>query len=1812
MRSNDGFISPTPTNVLTSEGSDDFDSGETSKRNEEFPTEEWGNPFMLQGGPPSSNNSGPPSTGASTNKDSESSGSVEMRSNDGLTPPPTDVLKSEGSDDHLGDSFDSVENTETSKRNDKFPTEEWGNPFMSQGGPASSNTSGPPAASSTSKDSESSGSAEMRSNDGFISPPTRVLKSEGNDDIRGGSFGSAEDAETPKGKDRSQTSEKGDLFQSQSPSSNESPLPSVAASTSRDSESSSSVEMRSNTGFVSPPTDAIKPVGKDDHRDSFDTTEEAEASKGKDRAQTPERGDLFESRSPVSSNESALPSAAANTRGGSQSDGSMKKRWNYEFVPPVSENEQARNENVEDKNSNLETSSSLQKTGVPPSISISTSSGSDGNGFTEIPSNRNDHVEDKFEFDPENPEKDLDETNNSSLLSPEEMEELQQLLRRKALGQEVDEEHLFQLQLLDQWHQSGELTPSEQRDLEVLRKERRKARRYMAEFQELLERSDREEAVEEERLYFLQLFARRHVGEELTAEEMLDLQGFEEEEMATASELNEKSRSRMEIQALGPNPSRSHDDSSAGGQGSFVDADLRYVVVADDAKSLLSAGEVIELEELLEHQALGQAIDNSRLDCLQLIYRWGRGEALDVSEREHLSQLRQQRRKDRYYKNEFEELLETQGRGVEVDEDRIYFLQLYARRLLGEYLSFTELLHLEESERKESLLFGKEEVISRDFVSKEMTNDQSLASMNGESGEAEAARSEEASNSGAKQRAMPEESLPQLTGNSHSRALPTDDTINSKKQAVLSNSSTSSETPEASSQNHSQVECGSLIDRIDEGRSTASDERPFGEPGDEETCEETIHGQVENGPVRHAIDEVRSTQPDGKSFDEEGGEDHSFLPEIDAGLLQGSGSESESEEEDSASCTSVSHTEGHPTEEQQPYLDVQMDDCMGQRNDSNLEKNDLASQVSNDSISSLSQTRADIQNEKTPPCTASLPHIETQEEEPPPQSPQATPSEGMPRTSLNIAQSEIRNPTNPNSSDGDDMPTFGVSEGEIKTHYETPRNEIRTSLLQFQSEISSKQKPWHTSESVQRLSPELSRDVTSMLPFPPETTEIKKEDGDGGSIMAQASLLSSIQATESTDSYGFNELAKETAQNMRNQKVQHWNHMAVVEEGELMKELQEAKKAAQAAEARLREEAAKRLAAEERAKKAQEEARVAREAAFAKVAKESNGQARQETPNTATPGEIEKKRNSHLSTDANSEGYSSYGNNTVDTAETVVSTEAANVPRTQNVNEVKDYEQRAQDRRERARRAVEERRRRAAEQAKLKTAMDQAELERRERTRKAVEERKRKAREAMEARKAKTYEIAMEKMKSSSQVSIPANTSPDSLIQGIKQRASEVVLSVVMGDPPIHSSDDPPGLQYSPAFRSNTANASLKQCGTHVNENELDELAGVQKSVSGDSATKEDDKNEDFTHEDWYSKLEKIARSQTYAEEFGGDPVDMGNRRMSQNDWYKEIEALSKSASASSGTAEGDDDMKRAIEEAQRNAEVANVAINGEGGGENDEEMKHEIEEIRRNIRRMTKTETVNQILQKVSTDSWCHSSADAQSRGDSSAFPDLSSVPPEDIAYSMASLSEGTAASGGFELRSHQTTVQNEEDRSNYIDMSAIQGKSSTAQHSNNGNNAAKSQSKSAPIRKKEKNLVAKHNTPAKRNPVEMKKRPNRMQNISWRSDPKHSFSDWRVEITVKETGTIEVYYLHRNVLGYGVRKSEYFSRQFQEDRVVNGYYETKSPQVTKLVLPKAWANLFPLVLDFLYYNRDTKFKVTADRACALFKWAEFLEVRL
>jgi hypothetical protein len=114
----------------------------------------------------------------------------------------------------------------------------------------------------------------------------------------------------------------------------------------------------------------------------------------------------------------------------------------------------------------------------------------------------------------------------------------------------------------------------------------------------------------------------------------------------------------------------------------------------------------------------------------------------------------------------------------------------------------------------------------------------------------------------------------------------------------------------------------------------------------------------------------------------------------------------------------------------------------------------------------------------------------------------------------------------------------------------------------------------------------------------------------------------------------------------------------------------------------------------------------------------------------------------------------------------------------------------------------------------------------------------------------------------------------------------------------------------------------------------------------------------------------------------------------------------------------------------------------------------------------------------------------------------------------------------------------------------------------------------------------------------------------LSWKSDPRSSFSDWRIEVfTDGSAGSDMVYPIHRNICGFGPRKSEFLVREFMQ-RQNNINYQSDGANTTELELPASQANAFPMALDFMYYTHEAKQALTAERACAVFKLSEILDM--
>jgi hypothetical protein len=112
----------------------------------------------------------------------------------------------------------------------------------------------------------------------------------------------------------------------------------------------------------------------------------------------------------------------------------------------------------------------------------------------------------------------------------------------------------------------------------------------------------------------------------------------------------------------------------------------------------------------------------------------------------------------------------------------------------------------------------------------------------------------------------------------------------------------------------------------------------------------------------------------------------------------------------------------------------------------------------------------------------------------------------------------------------------------------------------------------------------------------------------------------------------------------------------------------------------------------------------------------------------------------------------------------------------------------------------------------------------------------------------------------------------------------------------------------------------------------------------------------------------------------------------------------------------------------------------------------------------------------------------------------------------------------------------------------------------------------------------------------------------LSWKSDPVASFSDWRIEILNTDTGESDTYHVHRNMIGFGARVSQYFLRRFKKAMKDPSNYGKSNFSI--LELEKGKADVFPMILDFLYYTKEVKQTLTAERACAVYSVSGQLEI--
>lgn len=110
----------------------------------------------------------------------------------------------------------------------------------------------------------------------------------------------------------------------------------------------------------------------------------------------------------------------------------------------------------------------------------------------------------------------------------------------------------------------------------------------------------------------------------------------------------------------------------------------------------------------------------------------------------------------------------------------------------------------------------------------------------------------------------------------------------------------------------------------------------------------------------------------------------------------------------------------------------------------------------------------------------------------------------------------------------------------------------------------------------------------------------------------------------------------------------------------------------------------------------------------------------------------------------------------------------------------------------------------------------------------------------------------------------------------------------------------------------------------------------------------------------------------------------------------------------------------------------------------------------------------------------------------------------------------------------------------------------------------------------------------------------------LSWRLDPSESLSDWTIKVINKGTRSTETYHVHKNMLGVGKRKSEYFASVFRQAKGNN-----KSNNVTEITVEDSAAKVVPMLLDYIYSD-DAGLQLSANTAPGLRYLAQFFGVRL
>ena len=114
----------------------------------------------------------------------------------------------------------------------------------------------------------------------------------------------------------------------------------------------------------------------------------------------------------------------------------------------------------------------------------------------------------------------------------------------------------------------------------------------------------------------------------------------------------------------------------------------------------------------------------------------------------------------------------------------------------------------------------------------------------------------------------------------------------------------------------------------------------------------------------------------------------------------------------------------------------------------------------------------------------------------------------------------------------------------------------------------------------------------------------------------------------------------------------------------------------------------------------------------------------------------------------------------------------------------------------------------------------------------------------------------------------------------------------------------------------------------------------------------------------------------------------------------------------------------------------------------------------------------------------------------------------------------------------------------------------------------------------------------------------------LSWRMDPSDSLSDWKIEIiTVSDddiSRKVTTYNVHRCIMAVGSRKSGYFETLFRE--ACN--FQENATNTSKIELKQIAADAFPFMLDYVYSNITSQFRVYQHSLTALHFLSQYFDV--